>query len=308
MKRTFSLIVFTLITYCVQAQSIRIFFNQHADAVNDSSLAFYKVILTKWPGDTSLWAASTYTMKNQLVVEGVYKDRAMTVPNGDFKYYYNQDSVHYLTESGGYFNGAKFGAWIKYFPDGKKKTLETYRDNVLNGPYETYSEYSPDPVTMGQYVNGKKDGKWIFPSITDTYKDDVEIAFEHNTSFDREIARRRRVEEKRKKELHFIDAREAYDFVEYMRPQLKAYFGKWPPGNSIKEITISFTVNEDGKLSNGELLMPAEKNDVDIIAKAINTAKPWKPATSYGRPVAEWVFYTFQDDNGQISRGSIGFP
>src|SRR5437588_10807781 len=262
MKRTLLLIVFTPIIYCARAQSTRIFLNQYFDAVDDSVLASYKVILTKWPGDTSLWAVSRYTMKNQLVVEGIYKDRAMTIPNGDFKYYYNQDSVHYLTESGGYFNGAKFGAWIKYFPDGKKKTLVTYRDNILNGACETYSDYSPDPLTMGQYVNGKKDGKWIFPSITDTYKDDVEIAFEHNTSFDREIARRRRAEQKRKKELHFIDAREAYDFVEYMRPQLKAYFAKWPPSNSIKEITISFTVNEDGKLSNDELLEEADNADL----------------------------------------------
>jgi len=290
MKRTLSSILFILTAHAVQAQTTRLYFDVNLNPVTDSTKAATKVLLSKYADDTSLWAASQYTMKNRLMVEGVYKDRALTIPNGDFKYYFNEDTTHYLRMSGGFFNGAKFGEWIEYYPDGKRKLLATYRNNILNGPYEAYTRgQHSEAIFKGQYLKGLKDGEWLLPSgVREIYKDGVKT----------ETIDRRDPEEfaaRAKKAMNFQDAREPYEFGDYINDRLKFYFLTLPASNAIRSVVIEFTVNEDGKLSYGKVSGGLDNSYTDKIAKIIAQAPAWKPAKSNGKPVSQHVTYTIRE-------------
>ncbi len=90
-----------------------IYVDDQLNQVTDSTKANSKLALKKYTDDTALWAVSQYTLSNKLLAQGVFKDREMTIPHGDFKYYYLHDTTYYLKRSGGFFNGAKFGEWIE---------------------------------------------------------------------------------------------------------------------------------------------------------------------------------------------------
>jgi hypothetical protein len=291
-----------LITYCIQAQSTRIYLDQYFNPVTDSAKAAFKVILSKSLKDTSVWSTSRYNIKNQLIVEEDYKDRKMTMPSGKYKYYYNLDTVHYLKTTGSYIDGAKFGAWIEYYPDGKKKILTTYIDDLLNGPYEAYNRYDPQPVLKGQYVKGKKNGEWIYPAIKEIYKDDIKVSSEERKEFEEKLAAGRN---KQRKDKNFKDARESYEFLDYMHSRLNFYFVALPKSNGIRSLEISFTVNKDGKLSFDKIIGDPDNTDHKKIAKMINLAPPWTPAESNGKPVSQQVIYRFVEDKREITKAEF---
>lgn len=103
---------FILISNLVKGQTT-IYVDDQLNQVTDSTKANSKLALKKYTDDTALWAVSQYTLSNKLLAQGVFKDREMTIPHGDFKYYYLHDTTYYLKRSGGFFNGAKFGEWIE---------------------------------------------------------------------------------------------------------------------------------------------------------------------------------------------------
>ncbi len=56
----------------------------------------------------------------------------------------------------------KNGAWIAFFPDGRKKKSEaTYMMDKLNGKYQEYHQ-NGKLKAEGEYLNGKKNGEWKF--------------------------------------------------------------------------------------------------------------------------------------------------
>jgi antitoxin component YwqK of YwqJK toxin-antitoxin module len=279
------LIFFIIAVSSVQAQTT-IYLDDNLSAVTDSTKAGSKVILKKYADDTTLWAISQYTLKNKLLVQGVYKDREMQIPHGDFKYYYLRDTTYYLKKTGGFFNGAKFGEWIEYYPDGKKMMVANYRNNILNGPYEVYNKWETDPVTKGSYLKGIKDGVWIMPGgVTKTYKDGVVI--ETTGEVDPEEARQRV-----KKEQNFKDARQPSSFDHYVQEKFGFYFNSLQPSNAIRRLVVEFTVDEHGKLSYKSVRADLSNNFINKIIDLLNQAPQWEPATANGKPVSENINYT----------------
>ncbi|HVS94345.1 MAG TPA: hypothetical protein VHE59_20045 [Mucilaginibacter sp.] len=157
MKPVIPFLLFFTIAYLAHSQSRLIYLDKNFQPVTDSPQAATKVLLSKYAEDTTLWKASQYDMINkQLMVEGVYKDAEMTVPNGPFKYYFNGAGRHFLMHSGYFVNGAKYGEWIDYFADGRRMKLQTFRNNELNGPYLVYNMHDSIPTVKGFYLKGKR--------------------------------------------------------------------------------------------------------------------------------------------------------
>jgi antitoxin component YwqK of YwqJK toxin-antitoxin module len=53
-----------------------------------------------------------------------------------------------------------YGPWYTYAKNGGLMFMDTYSNNLLNGPYIMY--ISNAPYIVGEYKNNKKEGKWMF--------------------------------------------------------------------------------------------------------------------------------------------------
>ena len=57
--------------------------------------------------------------------------------------------------------GQKDGKWIDWYPNGHKKFLTTYENDLENGKFEAWYENGKRQI-VGYYKNGLKDGKWKY--------------------------------------------------------------------------------------------------------------------------------------------------
>ena len=66
-----------------------------------------------------------------------------------------------------YNNGKLDGVHTTWYPENVKDTEEHYSDGVLNGPYTKWIGGRAHPkIVSGQYVDGNKDGVWLYYSET----------------------------------------------------------------------------------------------------------------------------------------------
>jgi len=296
MKPTLTLLIAIVMALPVCAQAQRIYFDVNMNPVTDSTKAASKVLLGKYSEDTTLWSAKQYTMDNKLMVDGVYKDRALNVPNGPFKYYFNNGDSHYLAHSGTFFNGAKFGEWIDYYADGKRMKLTTMRAGQMNGPFAYYNDRDTTPTVTGQYLQGKKTGEWVYASRTDVYKDDVVVQSTPNKEYEKQNAMIIAAAQKKRRS-QMTSATAPPDFGQYMQRRLASYFKPYMETQAGTAIILTFTVTEQGKLINGKSLTKVNDNVQEQVARAIETAPYWTPAENDGKPVAQKINYTFVLDN-----------
>ncbi|MBS1526240.1 MAG: hypothetical protein JST19_11355 [Bacteroidetes bacterium] len=261
-------------------------------------MAATKVILSKFTEDTTLWKASQFDMINhQLMVEGVYKDPEMTIPNGPFKYYFNGAGQHTLMHSGYFVNGARYGEWIDYYSDGRRMKLQTFRNNELNGPFLVYGVHDTVPAIKGNYLKGKKYGEWVSASKTDIYEDDVLKESIPNKDYEKEKARLLEASEKFRRQAHMVDAIEPVNFATYMQQKLSVYFSPYVDKRAGTAIIIVFTVTDQGKLINGRSLTRVSDAVQERVARAIDEAPWWTPAQANGKAVSQKITYTFNLDN-----------
>ncbi|CAN5331397.1 hypothetical protein BH09BAC6_BH09BAC6_14800 [soil metagenome] len=240
------------------------------------------------------------------MVEGVYKDKGLAVPHGPFKYYDNTGQTPYLKTTGYFFNGQKFATWTDYSPNGNKRLISTYRGNVLNGPYVMYALADTLPVVTGQYLKGQKDGEWVYRNVIDTYRNGEKIASVPNEAFERQRQRNWQAADRIKAAGYANAAKEPAEFIPYMRKKLDFLFrGTGGPG--MVSLVIQFTVNTDGKLTDGIIIGKDNMRYSKRIAEAIDGAPNWKPAQRAGTPVMQKVTYTFTEDRAVIETPKFDF-
>ena len=293
MKPLLSLFCLVFCVYTSHAQKTVIYYDANLTPVTDSALAASKVILSKYADDTTLWAATQYTIAGQLMVEGVYKDRELATPDGQFKYYYNDAYNHYLKRSGVFFNGMKNGQWIEYLGNGKIMQLITYRGNVLNGLYEQYNGADSIPTVKGNYLNGKKNGEWITGDDITIYDEGIVMKSSTNYAYRKKEAKWHNLRDSIAASRHLINAVQPPNFEEYMWQKLSAYFNTHGNWDSSTSIAIQFMIDEKGKLSGGKALAEVDSELQERIAKVIDMASAWAPATENGKPVKQRFTYTF---------------
>lgn len=254
------------------------------------------MLFTKNAEDTTLWSVSQFTMNDVLMMQGVYKDKNLTAPHGEFKFYNFKGTNHSLVSSGYYFNGIKYGPWIEYYPDGHKRTVKTLRNDQLNGPYEVYGDHDSIPSIKGQYIKGQKDGEWITPLYTEVYKDGIRLSYTPKKSHEEIMLDLKKAQDSLKAARHFIDAKASKEFVSYMRKKLGFYFLAHKFEAGVTSIDIIFTVGEDGKLSDGELQTNDSYRYENRVNDIIKDTPAWQPATLNGKPVTQRITYTFSED------------
>lgn len=297
MKPTFLLLVTIGIATCAHAQTTRLYFDGNMNAVTDSTKAASKVILSKYADDTSLWAASQYTVDNRLIVEGVYKDRNLAVPHGPFKYYLNIGGKNCLAHSGYFFNGVKYGEWIDYYADGKRMRLTTMRGDQMNGPFAYYNDRDTTPSMKGQYLQGKKDGPWVSASKTDVFKNGIIVETIPNKDYEKQDAMIINAANKLRRQEHMTAAIEPINFGKFMQQRLASYFRPYFDKNAGTAIILTFTVTEQGKLTKGRSLTRVSDDVQAQVARAIDAAPYWTPAQVNGKAVSQTINYTFVFDN-----------
>lgn len=101
-----------------------------------------------------------YDFEKQHVQEEYYAN-SYGVKNGAYKKYSEYGGI---LIQGTYSNDKKEGRWIVKYDNGRVKSDETYKDDVLDGPAVYHDYFGPNydiqSTTSGSYKNGAKEGTW----------------------------------------------------------------------------------------------------------------------------------------------------
>jgi len=296
-------IFFLLVFACffADAQSGRVYLTGSGEITTNGQLATSYAEIAQLPGD-SAWMVRQFDLKNVPLSIGYYKDAQMTIPHGKFTYYHKVasgpgfilmgklvvDSVNCVMTSGYYINGVKTGVWLDYYNNGPKSTLRTFKENLLDGLYQTYSE-SGKVVTEGYYVNNKREGDWCnlgedsTSLYTNIYKHDKivkQIDYVHTVAY-----------AKLNK-----SATPRFDFEKYISHIADPY--TYPISNG--RLVVSFTVTKGGVAINPKVVKSYEQQFDNLIIQAILNCPKWEPALSKGQPVDQVQFYTINIVNSAM--------
>jgi antitoxin component YwqK of YwqJK toxin-antitoxin module len=90
------------------------------------------LILTTWYTAGYRDSVKTYHNNGTVATRRVYAIGSSGLESSEYTEW-NEDGVKLLY--GRYLGEQKYGEWYTYYPDGKKRSLTTYVDGVVNGPY-----------------------------------------------------------------------------------------------------------------------------------------------------------------------------
>ena len=294
-------ILFLIISFFANSQPRRVYLTGSGEITTNKQLATSYAEITQLPGD-SAWMVNQFDLMGNVLSLGYYKDAQMSIPHGKFTYYHKVasgpgftfmgklvvDSVNCVMNAGYYINGVKTGAWLDYYNNGPKSTLRTYRNNLLDGLFQTYN-VSGKVETEGYYVNNKREGDWCMlgedstANYTMIYKHDKlvkQIDYVHTAAY-----------EKSNK-----NATPKFDFEKYISHIASTYTYTISSG----QLTITFTVTKDGVATNPKVVQSYEPRFDFLISQAILNAPKWTPALSKGQPVDQLQYYTIHIVNSAM--------
>ena len=287
------LMIFTWTVSTLQAQVHKRFLDRYGHIEKDSTKAVAYVLYQR-TADTSEWSAVWMTKKNVPYKKGYYLDEDLTIANGKVTEYGEAlqqhkigehqstvDTVLVLSQSGYYANGMREGNFIMYnILSGQKLTLETFRDDTLNGRSEWF--FDNGAVRQdGNYENGVRIGDWY------TYNPDSSAQV-HSYYQDARITKQEIFRDKNKKPLYRAYC--MYDFDGFIEKWLKA--AGFPP--TYGAVVVSFTIAADGRLTESKLLFGLDKNLDEAILAAIKNSPYWVPAKQDNMPVAQQITVAFE--------------
>src|ERR1700761_9567668 len=126
----FVVVLFSIVSMAliVTGQPSKFFLTATGDHTSDSTSAVDYVLINKI--DDTAYMATEHTIRNELVVSGLYRDNTLLTPNGKLYYYRadfgKQNRDTYLEQSGYFVNGVKQGPWTDYGSNGKKHYSNFY--------------------------------------------------------------------------------------------------------------------------------------------------------------------------------------
>jgi antitoxin component YwqK of YwqJK toxin-antitoxin module len=280
------------------AQSGRVYLKENGEITTNRQLASSYADITKLEQD-SAWFVRQFDLKDTLLSTGYYKDAELKIPHGKFIYYNKMaqgpgftfmgklhvDSIIYIHYTGYYINGVKTGIWLEYLPGGLKAFLRTYKKDLLDGLFQSYSE-SGKVYAEGYYVNNKRDGNWCMRDEDSTV---VAAAIYKNDK----LVKNWNLTEYLKLNRHAIPK---FDLRKYISHTAKHY--TYPISNG--QLTISFTITKDGVAINPEVVKSYEPQFDKMITCAILNSARWQPALKKGQPVDDVRYYTVNIVNSAL--------
>lgn len=243
--------------------------------------------------------------EGSLQMDGYYADQECKTANGPFYYFHPNKN---LESAGSYVNGKKENVWVSYYPDRILSDSATYlHGNKVglclgwhdNGYVNDSSIFNQDgsgvevtwfdngnPSSAGRYAAGyKQNGKWQYfhrngqPSANEIYNDGTLVSKTlfteqgvqeaDTTSHDREAS--------------FPDGVQTWQ--KFMLKHL------WFPDqykitNADKAVVVvTFTIDEDGNVTDANLLAPFHPAFDDIALKMLAKSPKWIPAIQHNRRV-----------------------
>lgn len=107
---------------------------------------------TEWKDGKENGVHMTFNQSGNVTTYGQYKDGKKT---GVWKEYNSTTGL--LDMENTYVNGEKSGAWIDYYPNGKKSQEKNYKGSDKNGPMIKWNEQGVKTLETN-YINDKEDG------------------------------------------------------------------------------------------------------------------------------------------------------
>lgn len=234
----------------------------------DKAINVYKI----YKGENTSWVKTTSDKNLILLKKETFADEKLQTLNGPYLEYQNGK----VSLSGSYINGAKTGVWTKYYSEGNPLEVQTYADNLLNGPYSSFYA-NGKKIEQGGYVNGKMEGDWNLYNEEEelksikAYKDGV-----LNENDERQI-----------KLLNITPPRFLGGmkmFYSYLGRSIKYPREAWE-SKMMGKVYFLITIDKEGKTKDFKVIYSPGKSLTDE-AKRVALASPkWIPATEDGKSV-----------------------
>lgn len=267
--------------------------DQMTDSVNAKS---YLIVHEKKEGD-SVYRAEQYSMDSFLILKGGFADANLSVAHGEYSYYaihrenkkgdwslekikntnyvdtsYRHPVSHFLEKKGLFLNGKQNGRWVTYYKDGTVKQIENFKDDSLEGKYQSFHS-NGGVLAEGNYQNNEKNGIWKeFDGLsTFIYADGKLVKKTINKEKADSIQNAQKTMFK-----YYRPAHPQGNFVADLRKMMAS-----SNVNEIQNeiIKVSFIVNEKGAVSNVNIYGSSDFTLNDKIKEFISNSI-WYPATN----------------------------
>jgi TonB family protein len=248
-----------------------------------------------------------YLSTKKLQMKGLYKDSALKIKNGWFRYFY---SNQILSSQGNFVNGEKDGLWLSYHYNGMMKDSVLYEkgnmrtaigwygngnaaDSAVNnadgtGVYVAWFD-NGQPSASGRIFKGKKDKKWQY------FHKNGNIAAMEEYEQDKLISR-----------VYYDEAGvQLADTTNRNRnAEFKGGEKKWrsflssnlefPPGvklNNTEKITVvvNATIDEDGNVTDLYVSVPVHPKFDEEALRVFRRSPKWVPSIAHNRRVKYYI-------------------
>ncbi|HAL81748.1 MAG TPA: hypothetical protein DCO83_05545 [Mucilaginibacter sp.] len=305
MKNLLSLLLFLLLAIFANAQVYKTFLDAKDNAVDQSKAKSYLII--KQIAD-SVWLMKQFDMRDTIMVSGVFKDKALQVPNGKFVYYAKlnpaaygpnfkiksaRDTLNQIKTYGVFKNGLKDGYWIDYFDGQQKSVVEYYENGILNGPYESYNYDTNTVMTQGNYVNGERGGEW-------------HILNRHGDIIQTDLYRNGKVYQSHKSITNYKAPEPAKEFYTFMDKGIRKLIND----RDVARIVVAFTITVDGKLIAPNIVGKGYKPIFDKQLLDMLPSSPlWKPANQgdVSNPIEDFSIVSIEVLDGQVKTTILNY-
>jgi antitoxin component YwqK of YwqJK toxin-antitoxin module len=298
-------ILIAILPLLVHAQTTEIFYDQNWKPCTQEK-ARYRTLLEKT--DSGWWRRDFSTYNGQVLKRGLYRDSTCNVINGTLQQYYANGIPSSVERR---VKGKIEGHLLRYYPDGMLMDSGYYQNHKQVGvrmlwhrngyPSDSITRTNDStlvvvnwfddgsPAAAGYRVHDRRQGKWQYfhptgkqagvviydkdKAISKTYYNEDGGAQPDTAAANREAVFKKKGME---------------GWRNYLRNNTA-----WPAGfrlANVTQVTINmlFCVNEEGKITNAEVLMPFHPVFDKEALKIILQSPDWLPAIEHNRTVKAW--------------------
>ncbi|RNL49715.1 energy transducer TonB [Pedobacter jejuensis] len=234
----------------------------------DKAVNIYKI----YKRDDSTWIRTTSNQNLDLLKKETFIDAKLNVLNGNYREYFNGRVVL----EGVYLKGNKNDLWIRYDSLGKTLESETYKMDMLNGPYISYWP-NGNIMEAGSYVNGKLDGDWKLYTESGELKSIKN--FNNGTLLPAD-----------KSQIQLVDLTPPVfpggmpEFYKYIGRNIR-YPKEAINANITGRVYFIITIDKEGKAKDFKIISSPSDSLSDEAKRVMLNSPRWTPGTEAGKPV-----------------------
>jgi TonB family protein len=299
------LVILLFTSLISRAQKIEKFYDYKWELCDPAVARYYTLIKHTDSG----WLRYDYFIREKkLQMQGLYKDNACKIEQGSFFYFHANGE---LESAGRFENGKRLGLWLSYYDNGMMEDSTVYdAGNPVGTSLKWYRNGYPSdssvqkaggmtvfvrwfdngqPSSAGFTLNGKLHGKWQYfhrngklsafeeydngRLLSRDYYDESGIMMSDTSNKDRPAL--------------FPGGQKAWS--KYILSQLYFPSQYQITGGDQATVVISATIDEDGKVTDIEVVAPFYPAFDDIAVKMMERSPKWMPAMDHNRRVKYYI-------------------